>query len=85
MGLKSKILVLLMVFFAGFATAIYYLAPSSQNADNQSAGKSFTYSSERSDEFAKNFNAKMHEYMKDAKVAAEKASTYIKAKLDEKS
>ncbi|MBN1788614.1 MAG: hypothetical protein JW806_09515 [Sedimentisphaerales bacterium] len=31
MGFRSKLLFLLIVYFAGFATAIYYLAPAGSN------------------------------------------------------
>ena len=39
MGWRSKILLLLIVYFAGFATAIYHLAPAGPN-DCQAAGYS---------------------------------------------
>jgi len=32
MGWRSKLLLMLIVYFAGFATAIYYLAPSNETA-----------------------------------------------------
>jgi hypothetical protein len=45
MGLKGKFVFLLMVYFAGFGTAIYYLAPPGENNKNVSA--SFTSSSDK--------------------------------------
>ncbi len=35
MGFKGKIVFLMIVYFAGFATAIYYLAPSDATAQDQ--------------------------------------------------
>jgi hypothetical protein len=37
MGWKSRFLFLLIVYFSGFATAIYYLAPSGRTDSNGSA------------------------------------------------
>jgi hypothetical protein len=44
MGLKGKFVFLLIVYFAGFGTAIYYLAPS---GENKGVSASFTSSSDK--------------------------------------
>ena len=56
-GWRGKIIFLLIVYFAGFATTIYCLVPV---PENQPAEKSFVYSAFKSDEFAQSFNAGMH-------------------------
>jgi hypothetical protein len=40
MGWRSKFIFLLIVYFAGFATAIYYLAPSGRGGDYQAGSYS---------------------------------------------
>jgi hypothetical protein len=45
MGWRSKLLFLLVVYFAGFATAIYYLAPSGTNSHQTD---SYKYISDKS-------------------------------------
>jgi hypothetical protein len=45
MGWKGKFVFLLIVYFAGFATAVYYLAPSGEN--NNVVSASFTSSSDK--------------------------------------
>jgi len=39
MGWRSKVLFLLIVYFAGFATAVYYLAPSGENSQQTNSFK----------------------------------------------
>ncbi len=45
MGWKGKFIFLLIVYFAGFATAVYYLAPPGEN--NNGVTASFTSSSDK--------------------------------------
>jgi uncharacterized protein with HEPN domain len=45
MGWKGKFVFLLIIYFAGFGTAIYYLAPPGEN--NKNASASFTSSSDK--------------------------------------
>jgi len=82
---RVKLIFLLIVYFAGFATAIYMLAPvPEQNQADASDEKSFAYSAFKSDEFAKSFNAGMHRAVDFGKAAALRVSEYIRAKLDER-
>lgn len=81
-GWKTKFIFLLVVYFAGFATAIYALAPVPESRISQSCEKSFCDSVFKSDEFAQTFNAKMHEYLGVAKDAARHAGELVKQKLD---
>jgi hypothetical protein len=83
-GWRSKIIFLLIVYFAGFASAIYCLAPVPENKTSRSREKSFADSVFKSDKFAKCFNMEMHKCLDFAKDAAEEAGKFLKQKLDEK-
>jgi len=84
MGWRSKLVFLLVVYFAGFATAIYALAPVPENKKNvQHANSGFTYSALKSDKFAQSFNVEMRKCFDLAKDAAQKAGRFIKQKIDE--
>jgi hypothetical protein len=83
-GWRVKLIFLLVVYFAGYATAIYTLMPAPQNQANQSADKTLVYSALKSDEFAKSFNAGMHKCIAFGKDAAVRASKYIKQKVNDR-
>ena len=83
MGWRSKLVFLLVVYFAGFATAIYTLAPVPENKNVQHASSGFTYSALKSDKFAQSFNVEMRKCLDLAKDAAQKAGRFIKQKIDE--
>lgn len=82
-GWRSKIIFLLVVYFAGFATAIYCLAPVPENQANQGAEKSFVCSVFKSDEFAQSFNVGMHKCINFGKDIAGRAGEFLKQKFDE--
>jgi hypothetical protein len=82
-GWRSKFIFLLVVYFAGFATAIYCLAPVTDEPAYQSSEKGFAYSALKSDEFAKSFNVGMHKCLYYGKDAAHRLSAYLKQKHDE--
>lgn len=82
-GWRIKLIFLLIIYFAGFATAIYMLAPvADENQAVASGEKSFMYSAFKSDEFAKSFNAGMHRAVDFGKAAALHMSGYVKQKFD---
>jgi hypothetical protein len=84
MGARSKLIFLLVVYFAGFATAIYCLAPVPENYACQPSEKGFAYSALKSDEFAKSFNTGMHKCLYYGKGAARRVSAFLKQKLDDR-
>lgn len=84
-GWRSKVIFVLIVYFAGFATAIYTLAPGPQNLAGQAGAKDFTYAAFKSDQFAKSFNAGMHKCIDFGKDFAWRAAKLMKEKLDEQS
>ena len=80
MGWRNKVIVVLIVYFAGFATAIYALAPSSIQAAGQTEPnqpKSFSHSFLKSNEFAMSFNSGMRTCIK----AGSEAADYVKEKI----
>ena len=84
-GWRAKFLFLLIVYFAGFATAIYILAPAPENQVSQGAEKSFAdISGFKSQEFVKSFNSGMHKCLDFGKDVACRVGKYLKQKLDEK-
>jgi hypothetical protein len=78
-GWRRKFIFLLVVYFAGFATAIYCLAPV-VDEPYLSTDKGFAHSAVKSDEFAKSFNVGMHKCMYYGKDAAHRLSAYLKKK-----
>ena len=83
-GWRIKLVFLLIVYFAGFATAIYCLAPAPENQATQTSEKSFAFSAIKSDEFAKSFNAGMHKCIDFSKDAALRVGKILKQKIDER-
>jgi len=79
-GLRTKFVFVLIIYFAGFASAIYCLAPVPENVAAQTGEKSFGYSVLKSDEFAQSFNVGMHKCLDFSK----KAAQIIRQKLDDK-
>jgi hypothetical protein len=87
-GRKSKFIFLLIAYFAGFATAIYCLAPAGQNEIGQieqTGKKVFAESACKSEQFAQSFNSKMHIALDYAKVAGRHLGKFIKQQIDEES
>ena len=85
---KHKFVNLLVVYFTGFATAIYLLAPvpkeKEQGKVTQHNKKNFAHSTFKSDEFAQTFNVKMHKCLGFAKNIAGMAKKIMRQKLDER-
>jgi hypothetical protein len=82
-GWRSKFIFLLIVYFAGFATAIYMLAPAPEGSSGKSFGNISSSSTFDSQEFAKSFNAGMHKCLAFGKVAALHTAEFIKEKVKE--
>jgi len=82
-GWRSKFILLLIVYFLGFATAIYFLAPVSEDyaADCERSG--FADSALKSNDFATSLNTGLHRCVDFAKVAAKDLGNFIKQKVSE--
>jgi len=81
-GWRSKFIFLLIVYFAGFATAIYMLAPTPEGKVN-SSGTDSAPSTFNSEEFVQSFNTGMHKCLVFGKDAACRTADFIKEKVKE--
>jgi hypothetical protein len=82
-GWRSKFIFTLLVFFAGFATAIYTLAPAPEDKATGHSDKNSAQSKFDSEEFVENFNTGMHKCLEFGKEAARRTATLLKDKLKE--
>jgi hypothetical protein len=85
---RSKLLLALIIYFAGFATAIYYLAPASDKASGGGARTAgFGFSSQASEsesaEFGKVAGASMRKLVTFAEEKAIRLGEIIKKELAE--
>ena len=82
-GWKTKIIFLLVVYFAGFATAIYTLAPVSDKVIEAGYREDFSDSVFRSDDFAESFNVQMRKFLGVAKNVGGRTVGFVKQKMDQ--
>jgi hypothetical protein len=83
-GWRAKLVVLLVVYFAGFATAIYCLAPVPENQASEAPAEGSASAALKSDELAQSFNAGMHKCLEFSKDAAKRAGAFIKQKIEDR-
>lgn len=83
-GWRMKLIFLLMVYFAGFATAIYYFTPLPGDQISENCKGSFPSSAPESGDFAKSFNAGMHKCVDFGKDAVVHMCRILKQKLEER-
>jgi hypothetical protein len=83
--LRNRILLALITYFAGFATAIYTLAPS-YDADGGSKKNEFHNKeiSSKSEDFALKFNSSMRKCLSFAEEKAVEIGRTVKVKLSER-
>ena len=81
-GFRTRFFILLIVYFAGFATAVYVLSPVPEagNSDTKQA-KNFK-SVLNSEQFTEAINTGMHKCVNLSKDVAGRASVLIKEKLE---
>ena len=82
-GWRTKFIFMLIVYFAGFATAIYMLAPAPEGSANKSVGNTSSVSAFNSEEFVESFNAGIHKCLAFGKVAAIHTAEFLKEKIEE--
>jgi len=77
MGFRGKVLLVLVVYFAGFATAIYALAPADPKVTSQAVTEplSFPQSFTKSDQFALSMGEKIRKAFSTGKELAHKVSS----------
>jgi hypothetical protein len=83
MGWRSKFVFLLIVYFAGFATAIYCLAPAPENRARRPLQVAGVSSAFRSEEWARSVNSGIHKCVDLGKDAALEAAKLIQEKMKE--
>ena len=83
-GWRSRFIFTLVVFFAGFATAIYTLAPApEEKTTGQRSEKNSPVSKFDSEEFVESFNTGMHKCLEFGKKAATRTGKLLREKLKE--
>ena len=96
-GWRTKLVFLLIVYFGGYATAIYTLAPAPENKAKVSASSSFFRSSKadaeengsifsavKSDEFKQSLNSGIKKCFEFSKDTAWRTAEFIKVKINER-
>lgn len=83
MSWRSKFVLMLVVYFAGFATAIYCLAPAPQGRKGTLGAKGLFGPKLNSDKIVLSVNSGMHKCMDLGKEAAARAAQMIKEKVEE--
>lgn len=81
---RTKLVFILIVYFAGFATAVYCLAPVPDNENVQSCEKGLLYSALKSDEFAQSFGNRMHKCADFSRDIAWRVGGLIRQKIDDR-
>ncbi len=83
-GFRGKVLFTLVVYFAGFATAIYVLAPVDAEAmevKEESLGANYSEMRLDSEEFAEKASVGLHKFVSFAEGKASEVKRLVKAKL----
>jgi predicted MFS family arabinose efflux permease len=83
MGWRTKFVFLLIVYCAGFATAVYYLAPTPEQKSGPSMQLAQVGSALKTQELIKSFNSGMHKCIGFSKEAADEAAKLLQAKIEE--
>jgi hypothetical protein len=81
MGWRSKFVFVLVVYFAGFATAIYCLAPAPEGQKGTPQGKGLFGSALRSDRIVASVNSGIHKCIGVGKEAATLAALKIQEEV----
>ncbi len=81
---RSKLLFILIVYFAGFATAVYFLAPVDEEMTaSVNSGESYMLRQFDTEQFAQATSVRLHEFFSFAGDKASEVSELIKEKLAE--
>ncbi len=82
MGWRTKFVCLLIVYFAGFATAVYCLAPRPEQNSGASLQVADVRSTLKSEELARSVNSGMHKCIAFGREAAFEAARVFREKID---
>jgi hypothetical protein len=80
-GFRSKFILLLIVYFAGFATAIYTLAPVPNSENTIQSEQGPGWSALKSDQFAQEFSVQLRRCVDFVKEKSVEAGEFIKEKI----
>jgi hypothetical protein len=83
MGWRTKFVFLLIVYAAGFATAVYCLAPTPEPTTQPPRQLARLVSAQNTQDLLKSLNSGLHKCVGFSKEAAEEAAKLLQAKLDE--
>ena len=83
MGWKGKLVFVLIVYFAGFATAVYCLGPPPDAKAGTPARSGPTTKAFDSNQFARSLNSGMHKAIDLGKEAATQAAKLIREKISD--
>jgi hypothetical protein len=79
---RSKLLFMLVVYFAGFATAVYFLAPVDEDMTaSVNSDESYIHRQFDTEKFAKTTSVRLHEFISFAGDKASGVSELLKEKL----
>lgn len=82
-GFRTRFFFLLIVYFAGFATAVYVLSPTPDAGDHDATQAKNLKSALNSGQFTEAINTGMHKCMGLGKDIADRAGVLIMEKLEE--
>jgi hypothetical protein len=83
MGWRTKLVLLFIVYFAGFATAVYCLAPAPEPPPREPLRITRAQVAVKSQELARSVNSGMHKCIDFGREAAKCAAELIGEKMDE--
>jgi hypothetical protein len=82
MGCRTKFVSVLVVYGAGFATAVYCLAPAPEPTSREPLPIAGLHAAINSEEFARSVNSGMHKCIDFSKEAARQTAQLIREKID---
>ena len=82
-GWRSKLIFTFIVYFAGFATAIYFLAPPPDDVTAKHAENNTLKTKFDSQEFVQSFNTGMRKCLDFGKETAQRTAKMVKEKVKE--
>jgi hypothetical protein len=83
MSWRTRLILLLVVYFAGFATAVYCLAPAPERKSQESLQMTRTRAALQSQEMARSVNSGMHKCIAFSREAAWQTAGFLRDKIRE--
>jgi uncharacterized protein involved in exopolysaccharide biosynthesis len=83
MGWRTKLVFLLVIYAAGFLTAIYCLAPSPEHKSHESLQVARARATLQSEELARSVSSGVHKCLDFSKEAAKEAAKLIREKIQQ--